>query len=143
MPDYRFTIHGDKAPEPATVSLPDDDSAWDYGESMVRRLLNTKPREREAWSLDITEGSREIANIALILRDSKSAERSNSRRLQAAARGGIISTPLSLFAVGTGHAEHTGTAAEAGPATAVADLRSLRPRDESRNCRAARPICKP
>jgi hypothetical protein len=68
MPDYRFTIHGDKAPEPVTVSLPDDDSAWDYGESIVRRLLSTKPREREAWSLDITEGSREIANIGFDLK---------------------------------------------------------------------------
>jgi hypothetical protein len=32
MPDYRFTIDGNQAPEPIEVCLPDDNSAWDWAE---------------------------------------------------------------------------------------------------------------
>lgn len=69
MLDYRFTIHGDKAPKPITVSLPEDDSAWDYGESIVRRLLMVRDTlKREAGTMDITEGSREVASIGFDLK---------------------------------------------------------------------------
>ena len=63
MPDYRFTIHGDQAPDPIIVSLPDDDSAWDYGETIVRRLLSGDAIECEAWTIEITQGDREVASI--------------------------------------------------------------------------------
>ena len=67
MPDYRFTIHGDQeAPEPVTVTLPDDFGAWDYGESLVRSLLGTDGK-RDSWILEITEADREIATMGFDL----------------------------------------------------------------------------
>jgi hypothetical protein len=47
--------------------LPDDDSAWDYAESLVRSLLRDTPG-REAWTVDVTEGVREVASIAFDLK---------------------------------------------------------------------------
>jgi hypothetical protein len=68
MPDYRLTIHGEQAPKPITVSLPDDDSAWDYAESIMRRLLSRDARKCETWTMVITEGSREVASIGFDLK---------------------------------------------------------------------------
>jgi hypothetical protein len=67
MPGYQFTIHGDKAPKLVTVSLPDDASAWDYGESIVRRLLRRGTRKREAWTMEVTQGNRQVASIGFKL----------------------------------------------------------------------------
>jgi len=64
MPGYRFTIHGDQAPKPIEVSLPDDTSAWDYGENIMRLLLRRDGAKCEGWTMNITEGSRNVANIA-------------------------------------------------------------------------------
>jgi hypothetical protein len=67
MPDYRFTIHGDKAAEPVTVSLPDDSNAWDYGESLVRFLLRDIDIQRDTWILEITQADRQITTIGFDL----------------------------------------------------------------------------
>jgi uncharacterized protein DUF6894 len=67
MPDYRFTIHGDSAPEPVTVTLPDDGAAWEYGESLARFLLRELKAERETWIMEIRQANREIATIGFDL----------------------------------------------------------------------------
>ena len=67
MPDYLFTIHGDSAPEPVTVMLPDDGAAWEYGESLARLLLRGLNAERETWIMEIRQGDREIATIGFDL----------------------------------------------------------------------------
>ena len=67
MPDYLFTIHGDSAPEPVTVTLPDDGAAWEYGENLARFLLRALNAERETWIVEITQGDREIATIGFDL----------------------------------------------------------------------------
>ncbi len=64
MPEYRFTIHGDQAPKPIEVSLPDDTSAWDYAENLMRLLLRRDGARCEGWMMNIAEGSRDVANIA-------------------------------------------------------------------------------
>jgi hypothetical protein len=68
MPYYRFAIHGDKAPEPVTASLPDDSCAWDYAESTVRSLLSEDTPGSDAWTMSVTEGAREVASIAFDLK---------------------------------------------------------------------------
>ncbi len=64
MPDYRFTIHGDQAPNPTEVSLPDDSSAWDYAENLMRLLLRRDGVKCEGWIMNVAEGSRDVANIS-------------------------------------------------------------------------------
>ena len=67
MPDYRFTIHGDSAPEPVTVTLPDDGAAWEYGESLARFLLREFNAERATWIMEIMQANREVATIGFDL----------------------------------------------------------------------------
>jgi hypothetical protein len=67
MPVYRFTIHnGGRAPELRTSALPDDGSAWDYGEAIIRSLLHSDDAD-DPRLMVITEGDRTIANIAFNL----------------------------------------------------------------------------
>ena len=68
MPHYRFAIHGDRAPKPITAFLPDDDTAWDYGESIVRHLLRESPSKCKVWTIEITDGNREVASIGFDLK---------------------------------------------------------------------------
>jgi hypothetical protein len=63
MPVYRFTIHeGAQAPEVRTSTLPNDDSAWDYGETLIRSLLRNGAAE-DSRLMVITEGDRIVASI--------------------------------------------------------------------------------
>jgi hypothetical protein len=67
MPLYRFTISDDaRAPEVRTSTLPDDDAAWDYGETIIRSLLRDD-HANDSRLMMITEGDRIIANIAFNL----------------------------------------------------------------------------
>jgi hypothetical protein len=67
MPLYRFTIRDDaRAPQVRTSTLPDDDSAWDYGETIIRSLLRDGD-PNDSRLMVITEGDRIIANIAFNL----------------------------------------------------------------------------
>jgi len=49
MPGYRFTIDGNQAREPIEVSLPDDNSAWDWAKT---NAASAAPWQREMWGLD-------------------------------------------------------------------------------------------
>jgi hypothetical protein len=67
MPVYRFSIHDDaRAPEVRTATLPDDDSAWDYGETIIRSLLRSDAAE-DSRLMVIAEGARIVASIAFNL----------------------------------------------------------------------------
>ena len=67
MPVYRFTIRDDaRAPEVRTSTLPDDGSAWDYGETIIRSLLRDDAA-MDTRLMEITEGDRIIASIAFNL----------------------------------------------------------------------------
>ena len=68
MPTYRFTIDGDFSPTEETfATLPDDDSAWDYGESIIRGLLNSDRDAEESRVMMIAEGERMIGSLAFNL----------------------------------------------------------------------------
>ena len=41
MPLYRFVVQGGRASVLRTSTLPDDDCAWDYGETIIRALLES------------------------------------------------------------------------------------------------------
>jgi hypothetical protein len=63
MPVYRFSIHDDaRAPEVRTTTLPDDDSAWDYGETIIRSLLRSDGAD-DSRLMVIAEGERIVASI--------------------------------------------------------------------------------
>ena len=68
MPTYRFTIDGDLSPpEETTATLPDHDAAWDFGETIIRRLLASDRDANESRVMVILEGERVIASIAFNL----------------------------------------------------------------------------
>jgi hypothetical protein len=68
MPIYRFTVEGDfSPPEETTATLPHDDSAWDYGETIIRRLIDRDCDAEESRVMVIFEGERIIASIAFNL----------------------------------------------------------------------------
>jgi hypothetical protein len=63
MPLYRFTIHDDtRASEVRTSALPDDDCAWDYGETIIQSLLRSD-RADDSRLMVIAEGTRIVASI--------------------------------------------------------------------------------
>jgi hypothetical protein len=63
MPLYRFAIHDDaRASEVRTSTLPDDDSAWDYGETIIRSLLRSNAAD-DPRVMVISEGNRIVASI--------------------------------------------------------------------------------
>lgn len=70
MPLYRFIVHNDtvSSPELRTTTLPDDDSAWDYGETIIRTLLQSDLNAEESRLMVIAEGKRVVANIAFNLK---------------------------------------------------------------------------
>lgn len=64
---YRFTIHDDaRAPELRTSTLPNDNSAWDYGETIIRSLLRNDGADNSRLMV-IAEGDRIVASIAFNL----------------------------------------------------------------------------
>ena len=68
MPIYRFSIDGDfSPPEETTVTLPHDDSAWDYGETIIRRLVDSDCAADESRLMVIFQGERIVASIAFNL----------------------------------------------------------------------------
>jgi hypothetical protein len=71
MPHYHFTIYDDQsAPDNVgAMALPDDDSAWEFGEAMIRGLLAGDAGKYETWTMEITEGNRIVASIAFNLKD--------------------------------------------------------------------------
>jgi hypothetical protein len=70
MPLYRFIVHDGyvSSPELRTSTLPDDDSAWDYGETIIRALLQSDLSAEESRLMVIAEGSRVVASIAFNLK---------------------------------------------------------------------------
>jgi hypothetical protein len=63
MPLYSFAIHEDaRAPEVRTSTLPDDDSAWDYGEAIIRSMLRSDAAD-DSRVMVISEGQRIVASI--------------------------------------------------------------------------------
>jgi hypothetical protein len=63
---YQFATYGEDASSPVdtkTATLPDDSSAWDYGETIVRDLLRSDPQERESRLMVVSCGERIIASI--------------------------------------------------------------------------------
>jgi len=68
MPTYRFTIEADFSPPAQTsATLPDRDSAWDYGETIIRGLIGTERDADESRVMIIVEGSQIIGSIAFNL----------------------------------------------------------------------------
>jgi hypothetical protein len=68
MLSYRFRIEGDlSAPKETTAILPDSDSAWDYGETIIRGLIRSDGDADESRVMIIFEGDRIIASIAFNL----------------------------------------------------------------------------
>jgi hypothetical protein len=68
MLTYRFTIDGDFSPtEEMSATLPDDDAAWDYGESIIRGLLNSDRDAEESRVMVIARGGQMIGSIAFNL----------------------------------------------------------------------------
>jgi len=71
MPNYRFVIHGGgqrTAVEVETLELPDDDSAWEVAENLIRGLLKEGPAEDDDRVMEITEDARVVATIAFDLK---------------------------------------------------------------------------
>jgi hypothetical protein len=68
MPTYRFTVDGERSPlEEKTATLPDDNSAWDYGESLIREMLNRELDPDEPRRMVIAVGDRIVGTIAFNL----------------------------------------------------------------------------
>lgn len=70
MPTYRFTVSGgdqQAGVEAKILELPDDNSAWDVGVSLIRELLIPDPEQRDARVMEIAEGQRIVASIAFDL----------------------------------------------------------------------------
>jgi hypothetical protein len=70
MPLYRFIVNDGyvSSPERITSTLPDDDSAWDYGETIIRALLQSDLNTEESRLMVIAEGNRVVASIAFNLK---------------------------------------------------------------------------
>jgi hypothetical protein len=69
MRTYLFSIYGEdpSAREDATVALPDHAAAWDYGEAIIRGLLQSDRDAHESGLMVIAQGPRVIASIAFNL----------------------------------------------------------------------------
>jgi hypothetical protein len=69
MGTYVFSIYGEHSSdrEDSIASLPDHDAAWDYGEAIVRGLLQSDLDAHESRLLAIAQGTRVIASIAFNL----------------------------------------------------------------------------
>ena len=67
MPLYRFVVQGGRASVLRTSTLPDDDCAWDYGETIIRALLESGLSDEESRLMVIEQGSRVVASIAFNL----------------------------------------------------------------------------
>ncbi len=67
---YYFTVYDEyaKAPvETTAASLPDEDSAWEYGEAIIRDLLRRDPKQSDSRVMVVTCGERVITSIAFDL----------------------------------------------------------------------------
>jgi hypothetical protein len=69
MQSYVFSIYGEDPSdrEDRIASLPDHDAAWDYGEAIVRDLLQSDLDAHESRLIVIAQGRRVIASIAFNL----------------------------------------------------------------------------
>jgi hypothetical protein len=68
MPTYRFTVDGERSPlEEKTATLPDDNSAWDYGEALIWGMLSREMDPDESRVMVIAIGDRIVATIAFNL----------------------------------------------------------------------------
>jgi len=68
MPTYRFTVNGNFSTNEETIAtLPDDDSAWDYGETIIRGLITGDRDADESRVMIISKDERIIASIAFNL----------------------------------------------------------------------------
>jgi hypothetical protein len=79
MQAYLFSIYGEDPSdrEDNIVLLPDDCAAWDYGEAIVRRLLQSDRDAHESRLMVIADGRRVIASIAFnlaVLRDQRTLQ---------------------------------------------------------------------
>jgi hypothetical protein len=69
MGTYLFSVYGERPSyrEDSIASLPDHDAAWDYGEGIVRSLLQSDLDAHESRLLVIAQGTRVIASISFNL----------------------------------------------------------------------------
>jgi len=68
MPTYRFTVNGNFSTNEETIAtLPDDDSASDYGETIIRGLITGDRDADESRVMIISKDERIIASIAFNL----------------------------------------------------------------------------
>ena len=69
MRTYLFSIYGEdpSAREDAMVALPDHAAAWEYGEAIIRGLLQSDRDAHESRLMVIAQGPRVIASIAFNL----------------------------------------------------------------------------
>jgi hypothetical protein len=69
MQTYRFSIYGEDPADrqDSTLSLPDHDAAWDYGEAIVRSLVRSDLDAHESRLMVIAQGPRVVASIAFNL----------------------------------------------------------------------------
>jgi hypothetical protein len=58
MPTYRFTVDGERTPlEEKTATLPDDNSAWDYGEALIWGMLSREMDPDESRVMVIAQAN--------------------------------------------------------------------------------------
>ena len=69
MQTYRFSIYGEEPSDrrDSEASLPDHCAAWDYGEAIIRGLLQSEVYAYESRLMVIAQGLRVIASIAFNL----------------------------------------------------------------------------
>ena len=64
MPLYRFSVHGGNVTHEVSAELPDDGSAWDHGEAVVRGLLQHFPDLDQSRVLVISVGDRVVGSFS-------------------------------------------------------------------------------
>jgi hypothetical protein len=69
MQTYLFTIYGEGPSDrrDSEASLPDHGAAWDYGEAIIRGLLQSEVDAHESRLMVIAQGPRVIASMAFNL----------------------------------------------------------------------------
>ena len=67
MPLYRFIIQDGRSSYLRTAKLPDDGCAWDFGETIIRALLQSDLSAEESRLMVIEQDKRSVASIAFNL----------------------------------------------------------------------------
>jgi hypothetical protein len=71
MPLYSFSLRGGHRPDDfeATEILPDDEAAREEALQIIRDLKKNNRTAWNGWRVDVTDGDRQVWQIAFIARD--------------------------------------------------------------------------